>query len=324
MEDDKLLLVENLNTWFYTESGVVKALEDVSFSVARGEILGLVGETGCGKSVTSSSIMRLIPSPPGKIVSGRIMFDGEDIVQASPERMRQIRGKDIAMIFQDPMSSLNPVFTVGRQVEEAVRVHNPDMSRAQVHTRALEMFEKVNIPDPDKSMKRFPHQFSGGMKQRVMIAMALSCNPRLLIADEPTTALDVSIQAQILLLIKNLQKDFGSSIILISHDLGVIATMAQKVAVMYAGSIVEYGAVKDIFETPLHPYTRGLLGAIPRLDRDQEALEVIPGTLPNLLHLPPGCKFRPRCPYASERCAIARPKRVVAREGHEVACYEYS
>ena len=323
MKDDKLLRIESLNTWFYTEGGVVKALEDVSFSVARGEILGLVGETGCGKSVTSTSIMRLIPSPPGKITGGRILFDGEDLVQASPERMRQVRGKDIAMIFQDPMSSLNPVFTVGRQVEEAVRVHNQDMSRAQVHARALEMFEKVNIPDPEKSMRRFPHQFSGGMKQRVMIAMALSCNPRLLIADEPTTALDVSIQAQILLLIKNLQRDFGSSIILISHDLGVIATMAQKVAVMYAGSIVEYGSVRDIFESPLHPYTRGLLGAIPRLDCDQGSLEVIPGSLPNLLHLPPGCKFRPRCPHASARCATARPARVNAGEGHEVACYEY-
>lgn len=324
MADDKTLLrVENLNAWFYTEEGIVKALENVSFSVGRGEILGLVGETGCGKSVTSSCIMRLIPSPPGKIIGGKILFEGEDLAQATPERMRQIRGKDIAMIFQDPMSSLNPVFTVGRQVEEAIRVHNPGMSAAQIHERAAEMFKKVNIPDPERSMKRYPHQFSGGMKQRVMIAMALSCNPRMLIADEPTTALDVSIQAQILSLIKDLQKDFGSSIMLISHDLGVIATMAQKVAVMYAGSIIEYGSVRQIFEHPLHPYTQGLLGAIPRLDQAQEYLEVIPGALPNLLHLPEGCKFRARCSRATERCARERPTSVEAEEGHEVACYEY-
>ena len=324
MTDDKTLLrVENLNAWFYTEEGIVKALENVSFSVGRGEILGLVGETGCGKSVTSACIMRLIPSPPGKIIGGKILFEGEDLAQATPERMRQIRGKDIAMIFQDPMSSLNPVFTVGCQVEEAIRVHNPDMSAAQIHARAAEMFKKVNIPDPEKSMKRYPHQFSGGMKQRVMIAMALSCNPRMLIADEPTTALDVSIQAQILSLIKDLQKDFGSSIMLISHDLGVIATMAQKVAVMYAGSIIEYGTVRQIFEHPLHPYTQGLLGAIPRLDQAQEYLEVIPGALPNLLHLPEGCKFRARCSLATKRCALARPAAVEAEEGHEVACYEY-
>ncbi|WP_321823267.1 ABC transporter ATP-binding protein [Pyramidobacter piscolens] len=324
MADDKTLLrVENLNAWFYTEEGIVKALENVSFSVGRGEILGLVGETGCGKSVTSACIMRLIPSPPGKIIGGKILFEGEDLAQATPERMRQIRGKDIAMIFQDPMSSLNPVFTVGRQVEEAIRVHNPGMSAAQIHERAAEMFKKVNIPDPERSMKRYPHQFSGGMKQRVMIAMALSCNPRMLIADEPTTALDVSIQAQILSLIKDLQKDFGSSIMLISHDLGVIATMAQKVAVMYAGSIIEYGSVRQIFEHPLHPYTQGLLGAIPRLDQAQEYLEVIPGALPNLLHLPEGCKFRARCSRATERCARERPTAVEAEEGHEVACYEY-
>ena len=324
MADDKTLLrVENLNAWFYTEEGIVKALENVSFSVGRGEILGLVGETGCGKSVTSSCIMRLIPSPPGKIIGGKILFEGEDLAQATPERMRQIRGKDIAMIFQDPMSSLNPVFTVGRQVEEAIRVHNPGMSAAQIHERAAEMFKKVNIPDPERSMKRYPHQFFDGMKQRVMIAMALSCNPRMLIADEPTTALDVSIQAQILSLIKDLQKDFGSSIMLISHDLGVIATMAQKVAVMYAGSIIEYGSVRQIFEHPLHPYTQGLLGAIPRLDQAQEYLEVIPGALPNLLHLPEGCKFRARCSRATERCARERPTAVEAEEGHEVACYEY-
>ena len=318
-----LLNVKDLYVSYGTDDGVVRALNGLTLSLDKGESLGLVGETGCGKSVTSSCIMRLIPSPPGKIIGGKILFEGEDLAQATPERMRQIRGKDIAMIFQDPMSSLNPVFTVGRQVEEAIRVHNPGMSAAQIHERAAEMFKKVNIPDPERSMKRYPHQFSGGMKQRVMIAMALSCNPRMLIADEPTTALDVSIQAQILSLIKDLQKDFGSSIMLISHDLGVIATMAQKVAVMYAGSIIEYGSVRQIFEHPLHPYTQGLLGAIPRLDQAQEYLEVIPGALPNLLHLPEGCKFRARCSRATERCARERPTAVEAEEGHEVACYEY-
>ncbi len=318
----KILEVKDLSTWFYTEEGIVKALEDVSFSIEQGEILGIVGETGCGKSVTSRTIMGLIPQPPGKIVGGEVLFEGRDLLKLGDEDMRSIRGKDMAMIFQDPMSSLNPVLKVGFQVMEAIKAHG-DVSDREARKRALEMFEKVNIPDPEKSLNRYPHQFSGGMKQRVMIAMALSCNPRLLIADEPTTALDVSIQAQILSLIKGLQRDFGSSIMLISHDLGVIATMAQKVAVMYAGSIIEYGAVKDIFENPSHPYTKGLLGAIPRLDRDQESLDVIRGALPDLINLPEGCKFRERCPVAEPICATARPPRLKVKEGHEVACYAY-
>lgn len=318
----KILEVKDLSTWFYTEEGIVKALEDVSFSVEEGEILGIVGETGCGKSVTSRTIMGLIPQPPGKIVGGEVLFEGRDLLKLGDEDMRSIRGKDMAMIFQDPMSSLNPVLKVGFQVMEAIKAHG-DVSDREARKRALEMFEKVNIPDPEKSLNRYPHQFSGGMKQRVMIAMALSCNPRLLIADEPTTALDVSIQAQILSLIKGLQRDFGSSIMLISHDLGVIATMAQKVAVMYAGSIIEYGSVKDIFESPSHPYTKGLLGAIPRLDRDQESLDVIKGALPDLINLPEGCKFRERCPVAESICATTRPPRLSVKEGHEVACYAY-
>jgi oligopeptide/dipeptide ABC transporter ATP-binding protein len=319
---EKILEVKDLSTWFYTEEGIVKALEKVSFSIGQGEILGIVGETGCGKSVTSRSIMGLIPQPPGKIVEGQVLFQGRDLLTLPDDEMRSVRGCDMAMIFQDPMSSLNPVLKVGFQVEEAIKAHG-SVSDTEARSRALEMFRKVNIPDPEKSLGRYPHQFSGGMKQRVMIAMALCCNPKLLIADEPTTALDVSIQAQILSLIKALQRDFGSSIMLISHDLGVIATMAQKVAVMYAGSIIEYGTVNDIFDSPLHPYTKGLIGAIPRLDRDQERLDVIKGSLPNLIHLPEGCKFRERCPMAEPICATARPPRITDDKGHEVACYAY-
>nr|WP_040382478.1 ABC transporter ATP-binding protein [Dethiosulfovibrio peptidovorans] len=319
---EKILEVKDLSTWFYTEEGIVKALEKVSFSIGQGEILGIVGETGCGKSVTSRSIMGLIPQPPGKIVEGQVLFQGRDLLTLPDDEMRSVRGCDMAMIFQDPMSSLNPVLKVGFQVEEAIKAHG-SVSDAKARSRALEMFHKVNIPDPEKSLERYPHQFSGGMKQRVMIAMALCCNPKLLIADEPTTALDVSIQAQILSLIKDLQRDFGSSIMLISHDLGVIATMAQMVAVMYAGSIIEYGTVHDIFDSPLHPYTKGLIGAIPRLDRDQERLDVIKGSLPNLIHLPEGCKFRERCPMAEPICATARPPRIIDDNGHEVACYAY-
>ncbi|MEA3285014.1 MAG: ABC transporter ATP-binding protein [Synergistota bacterium] len=322
MVAEKILEVKDLSTWFYTEEGIVKALEKVSFSIGQGEILGIVGETGCGKSVTSRSIMGLIPQPPGKIVEGQVLFQGRDLLTLPDDEMRSVRGCDMAMIFQDPMSSLNPVLKVGFQVEEAIKAHG-SVSDTEARSRALEMFRKVNIPDPEKSLGRYPHQFSGGMKQRVMIAMALCCNPKLLIADEPTTALDVSIQAQILSLIKALQRDFGSSIMLISHDLGVIATMAQKVAVMYAGSIIEYGTVNDIFDSPLHPYTKGLIGAIPRLDRDQERLDVIKGSLPNLIHLPEGCKFRERCPMAEPICATARPPRIIDDKGHEVACYAY-
>ncbi|WP_407928678.1 MULTISPECIES: ABC transporter ATP-binding protein [Dethiosulfovibrio] len=322
MVAEKILEVKDLSTWFYTEEGIVKALEKVSFSIGQGEILGIVGETGCGKSVTSRSIMGLIPQPPGKIVEGQVLFQGRDLLTLPDDEMRSVRGCDMAMIFQDPMSSLNPVLKVGFQVEEAIKAHG-SVSDTEARSRALEMFRKVNIPDPEKSLGRYPHQFSGGMKQRVMIAMALCCNPKLLIADEPTTALDVSIQAQILSLIKALQRDFGSSIMLISHDLGVIATMAQKVAVMYAGSIIEYGTVNDIFDSPLHPYTKGLIGAIPRLDRDQERLDVIKGSLPNLIHLPEGCKFRERCPMAEPICATARPPRITDDKGHEVACYAY-
>ncbi len=316
-----LLSVRGLTAHFHTEAGIVKALEDISFSIAAGEVLGLVGETGCGKSVTASCIMRLIPMPPGRIVSGEILFDGRNILALPDDEMRRMRGHDMAMIFQDPMSSLNPVFTTGYQVGEAIVTHEPQISRKTLLGRVLDLFRKVNIADPETSVNRYPHMMSGGMKQRVMIAMALSCGPKLLIADEPTTALDVSIQAQILTLIRRLRREEGSSVLLISHDLGVIASMADRVAVMYAGSIAEISRVKDLFDAPQHPYTKGLLGAIPRLDRDQGRLAVIPGTLPNLMDLPRGCKFRERCAEALPVCAEERPALTEIRHGHEVACH---
>ena len=316
-----LLSVSNLTVHFHTEAGVVRALEDISFSIAPGEILGLVGETGCGKSVTASCVMRLIPTPPGRIVSGEILFDGRDILSMSDEEVRLMRGRDMAMIFQDPMSSLNPVFSTGFQVGEAIVTHEPSIAREPLRARVLDLFRKVNIADPETSVNRYPHMMSGGMKQRVMIAMALSCGPKLLIADEPTTALDVSIQAQILTLIRRLQREEGSSVLLISHDLGVIASMADRVTVMYAGSIAETARVRDLFDDPQHPYTRGLLGAIPRLDRDQGRLAVIPGTLPNLMNLPQGCKFRERCAEALPVCAAERPLLTEIRPGHEAACH---
>ena len=316
-----LLSVSGLTVHFHTEAGVVRALENISFSIAPGEILGLVGETGCGKSVTASCVMRLIPTPPGRIVSGEILFNGRDILSMSDEEVRLMRGRDMAMIFQDPMSSLNPVFTTGFQVGEAIVTHEPSIAREPLRARVLDLFRKVNIADPETSVNRYPHMMSGGMKQRVMIAMALSCGPKLLIADEPTTALDVSIQAQILTLIRRLQREEGSSVLLISHDLGVIASMADRVTVMYAGSIAETARVRDLFDDPQHPYTRGLLGAIPRLDRDQGRLAVIPGTLPNLMNLPQGCKFRERCAEALPVCAAERPLLTEIRPGHEAACH---
>lgn len=319
---EEIIRVEGLSTYFYTEEGVVKALDDVSFSIGKGEILGLVGETGCGKSVTATSILRLIPSPPGRIVSGKILFGGKDLLRISEAEMRRIRGKGISMIFQDPMSSLNPVLRVGFQVLEAILAHEQVVIQKGID-RVIEMFRRVNIPDPEETTKRYPHQFSGGMRQRTMIAMALCSSPKLLIADEPTTALDVSIQAQILSLIKKLQTDLSSSILLISHDLGVIATMAQKVAIMYAGNIVEHGKAEDIFGKPLHPYTKGLLGAIPKLDRDEEWLEMIEGTLPDMIDPPSGCKFHPRCSLSSLRCQQDKPAMTEIESGHRVACYEY-
>ncbi len=317
----RILSVNNLTVHFHTEAGIVRALEDVSFSIEEGEVLGLVGETGCGKSVTALSVMGLLPVPPGKILGGTIEFGGRDLLSLNSEEMRALRGKDLAMIFQDPMSSLNPVFTAGFQVEEAIVAHEPGASGRSLLSRVVGLFKKVNISDPEQSVQKYPHMLSGGMKQRVMIAMGLSCGPKLIIADEPTTALDVSIQAQILTLIRRLQREGGSSVLLISHDLGVIAAMAQRVAVMYAGSIVECTSVGELFGNPRHPYTKGLLGAIPRLDKDQKRLAVIPGTLPDLLNLPEGCRFRERCPEALPICSSVSPRPGEIGPGHEVACH---
>ncbi len=317
----RILSVNNLTVHFHTEAGIVRALEDVSFSIEEGEVLGLVGETGCGKSVTALSVMGLVPVPPGKILGGTIEFGGRDLLSLNSEEMRALRGKDLAMIFQDPMSSLNPVFTAGFQVEEAIVAHEPGASGRSLLSRVVGLFKKVNISDPEQSVQKYPHMLSGGMKQRVMIAMGLSCGPKLIIADEPTTALDVSIQAQILTLIRRLQREGGSSVLLISHDLGVIAAMAQRVAVMYAGSIVECTSVGELFGNPRHPYTKGLLGAIPRLDKDQKRLAVIPGTLPDLLNLPEGCRFRERCPEALPICSSVSPRPGEIGPGHEVACH---
>ena len=318
-----LLEVKDLATYFYTDEGIIKALDGVSFSIDEGEILGLVGETGCGKSVTATSIMGLIPSPPGKVVRGSILFNGRELLSLSERQMRRIRGREIAMIFQDPASSLNPVFRVGFQVAEAIWAHLKTPIREAL-LKAAELFGRVNIPDPLAATSRYPHQLSGGMKQRVMIAMALSLNPKLLIADEPTTALDVSIQAQILSLIKRLQRDYGSSVLLISHDLGVISTMAHRVAVMYSGLIVEEGRAEDLFQKPLHPYTQGLLAAIPRVDEDKSELAVIEGTIPDLTNPPAGCRFHPRCPWVMKICEAERPPLKTVEPKHKVACHAYA
>ncbi len=316
----KLLEVSELKTHFFTDDGVVKAVDGVSFSIKEGETFGLVGESGCGKSVTALSIIRLIPDPPGKIIDGKVYLEGEDLVKKSEREMQKIRGNKISMIFQEPMTSLDPVFTIGSELMEVIQLHQ-GLDKEEARKKAIEMLKVVGIPEPEKRMKEYPHQLSGGMRQRAMIAMALSCNPQLLIADEPTTALDVTIQAQILRLMDQLKEDFSAAVLLITHDLGVIAETCKNVAVMYAGKIVEYGSVEDIFENPLHPYTAGLNKAIPRLDIDTERLQIIEGNVPNLIDLPPGCKFYPRCPYAMDICAKEEPP-LKKREGnHLTRCY---
>ena len=326
---EKILEVKNLETSFFSEYGVVKAVHDVSFDVYRGKTLGIVGESGCGKSVTSLSIMRLIPNPPGRITGGDILYKGESLLTKTPEQMRKIRGNEISMIFQEPMTSMNPVFTIGNQICEAISLHQ-DLSRKETRNKAIEMLRLVNIPAPEKRIDEYPHQLSGGMRQRVMIAMALSCNPNVLIADEPTTALDVTIQAQILDLLKELQDKVGMAMILITHDLGVVAEVCDDVAVMYAGRIVERGVGREIFKNPKHPYTRGLLNSIPTLSKDptgkvkKNRLETIPGIVPNLLHLPKGCRFQDRCTYAIEECRGDEPelRTIGANEhlDHDIRC----
>ena len=317
-----LLSVRNLHTHFLSAGRTVRALDGISFDIGEGEVFGLVGETGCGKSVTALSILRLIPFPPGRIVEGSIRFRDLDLLALSPERMRAVRGKDISMIFQEPMTSLNPVFRNGDQMREVIMLHQR-LGKAEAWEAAVGMLERVRIPDARKVAGQYPHQLSGGMRQRVMIAMELSCRPALLIADEPTTALDVTIQAQILRLLKELKAETGSAVLLITHDLGVVAEMCDRVAVMYAGSIVEQAAATAIFESPKHPYTQGLWGAIPLVDQERPSLAVIPGTVPDLSCLPSGCKFHPRCPHRFAPCDGERPPQIDVGPGHQVACYLY-
>jgi peptide/nickel transport system ATP-binding protein len=317
-----LLEVIGLKTYFYTEEGVVQAVDGVDFNMAEQETVGLVGETGSGKSVTAFSIMRLIQSPPGKILEGKALFCGEDLFAKNEEEMRMIRGAKISMIFQDPMSSLNPVLNVGFQIAEAIELHQK-LSRKEAYEKTLEIINRVGIPTPESVAKRYPHELSGGMRQRIMIAMALSCNPALLIADEPTTNLDVTIQAQILELMKKLKEEFHTSILLITHDLGIIAEMCDRVNIMYGGVIVETSAVLDLFENPLHPYSQGLLSAIPRFDMKKEELAVIPGVVPNLIHPPSGCRFHPRCPRAMPVCKERKPQLVQMNSKQAVACFLY-
>ncbi len=326
MSDDKLLEVKNLKTYFYTEDGVVKAVDGVDFHLKHGEILGLVGESGCGKSVTSFSIMRLI-GQPGKIVDGEIWFDGQNLVKLSEKAMRQIRGNRISMIFQQPTSCLNPVFKVGDQISEVLDIHQK-LGKEKGLARAIELMKQVGISEPEKRVQAYPHEMSGGMAQRIMIAMGLACMPELLIADEPTTALDVTIQAQILDLMRNLHRTMNTSIILITHDLGVVAEMCERVAVMYAGRIVEQTDVRTLFRNPQHPYTRGLIGSVPVLGKVKDELEVIPGSVPNLVDLPPGCRFAPRCrarlEHKLEKCGVQDPELLPVGENHTVRCWLYS
>jgi len=321
-KDNRLLSIEGLSVSFFTQAGVARAVQDVSFAIKSGRTFALAGESGCGKSVTALSIMRLIPDPPGRIVAGRITLRGRNLLELDEKYMRKIRGNRIAMIFQEPMTSLNPVYTVGEQIVEAIRLHqNKDESRAW--TAATEMLARVGIADAQQRALEYPHQMSGGMRQRVMIAMAVSCNPTLLIADEPTTALDVTIQAQILDLLDELQQHNGMSILLITHDLGIVAERADEVAIMYASRIVELGGCKTLFAEPLHPYTEGLLKSVPRLGFEGERLYTIPGTVPDPLHFPAGCKFHPRCPLGADdkRCRTIEPQLRQVRPGRFVACW---
>jgi oligopeptide/dipeptide ABC transporter ATP-binding protein len=319
-----LLEVNNLKTYFYTRGGVVKAVDDVSFSIGSGETLGIVGESGSGKSVTALSIMRLIATPPGKIVGGAINFNGENILEKNMDELTELRGSKISMIFQDPMTSLNPVFTVGFQIAETVKRHRKDVSNDQAWKRAVEMLDLVHISDAKRRAKNYPHEFSGGMRQRVMIAIALACNPQLLIADEPTTALDVTIQAQVLELMKGLSHEFGTAVMLITHDLGVVAGTCQRVNVMYAGHVVESATVKQIFAAPAHPYTLGLLQSIPCVDDTRnKRLTPISGQPPDMINLPAGCPYAARCPKVQTRCRQERPELTSVGHGEQLAACFY-
>ncbi len=313
-----LLEIKGLKVSFKTSEGLVQAVDDISLDIKHNEILGIVGESGCGKSVTALSVMKLVQTPPGQYLGGQILFEGEDLLKKTNPQMQKIRGNDIAMIFQEPMTSLNPVHAIGLQIAESISLHQ-GLSRQQALDKAEHMLNLVGIPDPHRRVREYPHQLSGGMRQRAMIAMALSCNPKLLIADEPTTALDVTIQAQILELIKSLKQETGMAIMLITHDLGVIAEMADRVVVMYAGKVVEEAPVKELFRNPYHPYTVGLHKSTPRIDKPKSELVAIKGTVPEFIHSIPGCRFNPRCPYAREICIEEGPP--LMGEGHKVACH---
>lgn len=321
MKKEKLLEIENLKTYFYTENGEIPSVDGVSFQIDKGETVAIVGESGCGKSVTSLSIMGLLSSP-GKVVDGRILFEEMDLVKASKKEMQKIRGNEIAMIFQEPLTSLNPVFTVGSQVAESIRLHQK-ASKEEAKQKTIELLKKVGIPRADKVYYSYPHSLSGGMRQRVMIAMALSCNPKLLIADEPTTALDVTIQAQILHLMRELSREYDTAIMLITHDLGVVAEMVDRVIVMYAGQVVEQGDVFTLFKEPKHPYTQGLLKSTPRIHELKDELESIDGTVPNPAEMPKGCRFHPRCPFAMDKCVKDDPLLEEVTIGHQVRCWLY-
>jgi len=325
-QNDKILEIDNLHTYFFSREGLVRAVDGVSYHLRQEETLGVVGESGCGKSVTALSILRLIPSPPGKIVEGRILFEGKDLLERSQEEMRDIRGNEISMIFQEPMTSLNPVLTIGFQISEAIILHQ-GLDRKSAMDKAVEMLQLVHIPEAHRRVHEYPHQMSGGMRQRAMIAMALSCNPKVLIADEPSTALDVTIQAQILDLMLEMKEKTGTAIILITHDLGVIAETAERVVVMYAGKKVEEASVEEVFGNPYHPYTTGLLASVPKLDSARKEasgrvrLQEIKGIVPSLHDLPKGCIFEPRCPLATDQCRIEYPPLEERAPGHQVACW---
>ena len=319
-----LLEITGLATYFFTQDGVVKAVDGISYDLNEGEILGIVGESGCGKSVSALSIMRLVASPPGRVVDGVVLFEGDDLLQKDEREMRDIRGNRIAMVFQEPMTSLNPVLTIGRQITETLELHQ-GMNRTEATERAGELLRLVGIPDADQRLKDYPHQFSGGMRQRVMIAMALSCNPKLIIADEPTTALDVTIQAQILELMQSLSQQFGTALIIITHNLGVVARYAHRVNVMYAGKIIETGSSTEIYHNPKHPYTVGLLNSVPRLDEAIKIkLDPIDGLPPDLVDLPEGCSFAPRCRFTYDRCTQETPQLEEVLTEHHSACWRAS
>ncbi|MBM4325011.1 MAG: ABC transporter ATP-binding protein [Deltaproteobacteria bacterium] len=322
MMKNPLLEIRSLTTWFFTEDGVVRAVEDVSLEIFPGEIVSIVGESGCGKSVTGLSLLRLIPIPPGKILKGELLFEGRDLLGLEEREMEKVRGNDISMIFQEPMTSLNPVFTIGNQIIEALQLHQ-NLDKKEARAKAIEILDRVRIPSPEVRIDSYPHQLSGGMRQRAMIAMALSCQPRLLIADEPTTALDVTIQAQVLRLLKEIQREMGMAVMLITHDLGVVSEIADRVAVMYAGRIVESGPIEAIFGGMRHPYTRGLLESIPHLDEKRKRLNAIPGQVPNPMSLPGGCKFHPRCHLMIDDCRKEEPPLFQVNGNHFSRCIRW-